>query len=74
LIHLKNVGSVLSFTKLLKPPEGFIPPLTMALVELEFGAIVLSLESEKNEGEIEIGSHVELDFDYEDRFLFYKIS
>jgi len=74
LIHLKNVGSVLSFTKLLKPPEGFKPPLTLALVELEFGAIVLCLESQRFEDEIEIGDQVELTFDNEDRFLFQKIS
>ena len=73
-INLSNVGSVLSFTKLLKPPEGFLPPLKMALVELEFGAIVLCLQEGEDEGEIAIGSRVELTIDDKERFLFHMIS
>lgn len=73
LIHLKNVGSILSFTELLKPPEGFVPPLKLALVELEYGAVVLCLQGETNEDELEIGNQVELSLDDKDRFLFHKI-
>ena len=72
-IRLSNVGSVISYTDLLKPPEGFIPPLKIALVELEFGAVVLCLHDRRNDEEIEIGQKVELSFDDKERFLFHKI-
>ena len=73
-IQLSNVGSVLSFTELHKPPEGYIPPLKMALVELEFGAVVLCLQGEGDKEEIEIGNQVELSFDDKNRFVFHRIS
>ena len=74
LIQLSNVGSVLSFTELLKPPEGFTPPLKIALVELEFGAVVLCLQDKKNDNEITIGNQVELSMDDKDRFIFHTIT
>jgi len=73
-IQLDNVGSVLSYTELLKTPEGFIPPLKIALIELELGAIVLCVQGAKNEDEIEIGDKVELSVDDKNLFLFHKIS
>lgn len=69
-IELGNEGKVLSFTELHKPPEGFKPPLIMALVELEFGAVVLCLRVDDSESEVEIGSLVELTFDSEQRLRF----
>jgi len=38
--ELLNQGKVLSFTTLLVAPEGFTPPLKIALVELEDGTKV----------------------------------
>lgn len=69
-IELSTEGKVLSFTELHMPPDGFKPPLKMALVELEFGAIVLCLGIEDIESNIEIGSIVELTFDSEQRLRF----
>ncbi|TFG99943.1 hypothetical protein E4H12_00905 [Candidatus Thorarchaeota archaeon] len=69
-IELGNEGKVLSFTELHMPPEGFEPPLKMALVELEFGAVVLCLGINDIESNIEIGSIVELTFDSEQRLRF----
>ena len=70
IIELGNEGEVLSFTELHKPPEGFTPPLKMALVELEFGAVVLCLGGEDIESTVEIGSRVKLSFDSEKRLRF----
>jgi uncharacterized protein len=70
IIELGNEGKVLSFTELHKPPEGFVPPLKMALVELEFGAAVLCLEAENLDSTVEIGSLVTLSYDDEERLRF----
>jgi len=68
IIELGNEGKVLSFTELHKPPEGFDPPLKMALVELEFGATVLCLG--EDDSDVEIGCKVMLSFDDEERLRF----
>jgi len=70
IIELRNEGEVLSFTELLKPPEGFDSPLKMALVELEFGAIVLCLGGDDFNSTVDIGSRVNLSFDNEKRLRF----
>jgi len=70
IIELRNEGEVLSFTELHKPPEGFDPPLKMALVELEHGAAVLCLGEENFASTVEIGSRVKLTFDSEKRLRF----
>ncbi|MHA1137372.1 MAG: Zn-ribbon domain-containing OB-fold protein [Candidatus Thorarchaeota archaeon] len=69
-IELRNEGVVLSFTELHTTPEGFDPPLKMALVELEFGATVLCLGAEDFDSTVEIGSRVILSFDIEERLRF----
>lgn len=61
---------MLSFTEVHKPPEGFEPPLNMALVELEFGAVVLCLAEDNSDSTVEIGSKVILSLDTEDRLRF----
>jgi uncharacterized OB-fold protein len=61
---------VISFTELYMPPEGFTPPMKMALVELEFGAVVLCLGEDDIDFEVEIGSQVELTYDSEERLRF----
>ena len=70
VIELSNEGKVLSFSELHMPPEGFTPPMKMALVELEFGAVVLCLGEEDTDFEVEIGSLVELSVDDEERLRF----
>ena len=70
VIELSNEGKVLSFSELHMPPEGFTPPMKMALVELEFGAVVLCLGEEDTDFEVEIGSLVELTVDEEERLRF----
>ena len=72
-IELDGHGSVVSFTTLQMPPEGFTPPLTMALVELEHRAVVLCLAKDHN-ATVKIGDHVNLSLDSEDRLLFQTIS
>ena len=70
IVELVNEGTVLSFTELHKPPEGFDPPLKMALVELEFGATVLCLGEDDSDSAVEIGSKVILSLDSENRLRF----
>ena len=70
VVELSNEGKVLSFSELHMPPEGFTPPMKMALVELEFGAVVLCLGEEDIDFEVEIGSLVELTVDDEERLRF----
>jgi len=70
IIELRNEGTVLSFTELHKPPEGFDPPLKMALVELEHGAAVLCLGEENFTSTVEIGSRVKITFDDENRLRY----
>ena len=70
VVELSNEGKVLSFTELHLPPEGFTPPLKMALVELELSAVVLCLGEEDIDFEVEIGNQVELTYDSEERLRF----
>jgi uncharacterized OB-fold protein len=70
-IELANRGEILSFTILQMPPEGFTPPLMMALVKLERDATVLCLLAEGLElPDIEVGTEVELHLDKESRLRF----
>ncbi len=69
-VELDNHGTVISHTTLQMPPEGFEPPLTMALVELEYGAIALCLAKDQNESRINIGDRVFLSLDSEERVRF----
>ena len=69
-IELDSQGSVVSFTTLQMPPEGFEPPLMMALVELELGALVLCLAKDQNQSKIKIGDTVNLSLDSEKRLQF----
>lgn len=52
------------------PPEGFEPPLKMALVKLTTDTMILCLEDEANHEEIYIGAPVEISSDSSDRFTF----
>lgn len=70
LLEIEGEGTVASFTTLQMPPEGFEPPLMMALVELEYGAVVLCLAKDNDLSTLEIGDSVILSLDSEERFLF----
>jgi len=63
-------GNVLSYTTLEMPPEGFRAPLTMALVELDRGAVVLCLASSDVDSEPTIGDSVEVATDSANLFRF----
>ncbi|MFQ5832616.1 MAG: Zn-ribbon domain-containing OB-fold protein [Candidatus Thorarchaeota archaeon] len=60
-MNLDGHGSVLSYTVLEVPPEGFEPPILMALVEIEQGAVVLSTGGKDDIESIRIGAPVELE-------------
>ena len=70
---LKGEGSVLSYTSLHSPPEGFEPPLLMALIQLEDEAVVLALTEDGFSDVTEIGSTVSISTDEEGRFR-YKLA
>lgn len=71
--EIEGRGEVLSFTILQMPPEGFRPPLKMALVRLGQGAVVLCLAGE-DEDDLRIGAQVTIDQDSECRFRYYLLS
>jgi uncharacterized OB-fold protein len=51
-------GEVLSYTSLEMPPEGFTPPVVLALVKLSNGATVLALASTEDILSLAIGAVV----------------
>jgi len=63
-------GTILSHTTLQQPPEGFTPPLTMALVELDKGAVVLCLAASNDDSGPEIGDSVDIATDSANLFRF----
>ena len=72
-IDLPPRGTVQSYTTLQMPPEGFEAPLSMALVELEHGALVLCLASEQTAEPVNIGATVVIDLD-SDKRLCYRVN
>jgi uncharacterized OB-fold protein len=71
VIRLKNEGTVLSFTELYSAPEGFQVPFLLALIELEYGAVVLSLAADDVNSTPSVGSSVQLSYDNESRLRFH---
>jgi uncharacterized OB-fold protein len=67
---LSDNGFILSYSVLKMPPEGFKSPLLLALVELDHGAVVLSMGNPKNIVDIKIGAKVSLEKDSTGRFTF----
>ena len=57
-LALSNQGTVLSYTLLHIPPDGFDSPLLLALVEMDYKAVVLCRGEPKREHQIQIGSIV----------------
>ena len=72
LQEIEGKGEVLSYTTLQMPPEGFKPPLKMALVELEQGVIVLCLAGE-DDADLMIGAHVRIDEDSNSLFHYHLL-
>ena len=70
MIKIDSKGTILSYTTLQMPPDGFSSPLKMALVELERGVRVLCLGNDEEILEPVIGAQVEIIFDGEERFRF----
>ncbi len=72
-IELNDSGSILSYSILEMPPTGFDSPLLLALVELEHGAVVLSMGDTNLGQSVEIGTNVKLSQDDIGRFKFSLI-
>jgi len=73
MIKIDSKGTILSYTTLQMPPDGFSSPLTMALVELERGVRILCLGNEEETFEPVIGAAIEISLDREERFHFHLL-
>lgn len=69
-VKIPPQGTIQSYTTLQIPPEGFEAPLSMALVELEYGALILCLALEATEENVKIGDAVHIELDSEKRFCY----
>ena len=69
-LSLHPQGTVLSFTTLHMPPDGFQAPLYMALVELEHRALILCLAADYTKAAVSIGDSVSIELDAEGRFRY----
>lgn len=72
-LELLNLGTIQSYTTLELPPQGFQAPLSIALVELEHGALILCLARD-SKSTTRIGEQVEITVDSENRFLYRSIN
>ncbi|MFW9849183.1 MAG: Zn-ribbon domain-containing OB-fold protein [Candidatus Thorarchaeota archaeon] len=72
-VNLQSEGTIVSFTSLQSPPEGFDPPVVLALVELPQNATVLCLGSKEEEERAKIDSRVSLSKDSLGRFIFHIV-
>ena len=70
IVELDSKGHILTFTVANMPPEGFEPPLKMALVELAQGAVILCLGYSDDDSEPVIGDPVEVTSDSANLFRF----
>jgi uncharacterized OB-fold protein len=69
-LNLSPQGTILSFTTLHMPSDGFQAPLSMALVELEHGALILCLAIDQTKAAVSIGDSVSIELDVEGRFRY----
>jgi uncharacterized OB-fold protein len=69
-ILLQSEGIILSFTSLQRPPEGFDPPVVLALVELVDGGSILCLGSKDEIDNIAIEKRVSISKDFQGRYIF----
>jgi uncharacterized OB-fold protein len=74
LMELPNRGVVQSYTTLHMPPEGFEAPLSLALVELEHGALILSVASDQSASPLKIGDSVKIEIDSEGKFHYRPVN
>ncbi len=73
-IRISDAGTIVSYTVLHMPPEGFQPPVLLALVRLDDGATALCLGEAAEIANVRIGAHVRVYRDLTDRFMFHVIS
>ncbi len=72
-VQVSSRGIIDSYTVLHMPPEGFTPPLLLALVRLEVGASILCLGETDISDSVAIGTPVSVEADEEERFRFKTI-
>lgn len=70
MIEINPNGIILTYTSLEMPPEGFEPPVLLAMVELDEGANVLCLGKKEMQAKTVIGARVQIDRDSEGRFIY----
>ncbi len=63
-------GEVISYTSLERPPEGFDPPVVLALVQVKEGATILCIGTRDELEGTKIGSRVSIDMDSSERFIY----
>ena len=68
-MSLEPYGEIVSFTSLEMPPEGFEPPVVLALVQLDDGPTILSLGRKEELDQTTIGRRVTISRDNLDRFV-----
>ncbi|NWF96308.1 MAG: OB-fold domain-containing protein [Candidatus Thorarchaeota archaeon] len=72
-VRVGESGVVQSYTVLEMPPEGFEPPVVLALVELDDGPATLCIGSARSRDRLAIGTRVNVSMDESGRFLFSLI-
>ncbi|MFW9863136.1 MAG: Zn-ribbon domain-containing OB-fold protein [Candidatus Thorarchaeota archaeon] len=68
-ILLDNRGIILSYTVIEMPTKGFDPPVLLALVELDKGAVILALGEKSDIEHVKIDAPVLIHHDDKERFL-----
>jgi uncharacterized OB-fold protein len=69
-VEIGNSGVIKSFTLLEMPPEGFNPPVLLALVQLEQGASTLCVGDPAARNRVTIGTRVRVRQDQDGRYSF----
>ncbi|MHA2372376.1 MAG: OB-fold domain-containing protein [Candidatus Thorarchaeota archaeon] len=73
-VDLNDKGTILSFTILRMPPQGFDPPVLLALVNIDNQAVSLCLGTSSDIEAMKIGDPVSIKEDKEGRLLFRLLS
>ena len=69
-VFIEPTGEVVSFTSLERPPEGFDPPVVLALVQVKEGATILCIGNQSELEGTKIGSRVTISMDSFERFIY----
>ncbi|RDE12903.1 MAG: hypothetical protein C4K49_09325 [Candidatus Thorarchaeota archaeon] len=72
-ITVGEEGTVLSYTLSQMPPEGFDPPILLALVQLQHNAVVLCLGNPEDSSRIQIDKRVKVLSGDDGRFHFSPV-